>query len=636
MKQLYIIVVLFLLNTTFVFAQDNKVEEMKDLLSDKSVSVNTKLALYDSISWFYLHSSFEESAQYAREGIKLARKHHDIKMEAVLYRNLGVAYYMYNIYDTADIYYDKAMELAKQAREESLEAGIIFAKANMHYAQFQFQEALTEYLKAITLFEHLNQKERICATYGNIAAIYNEMKNYAHAEQYVNKAMLLATELGDSLRIAHLYNKLMIIRHAQGKLDECLEYAEKSRDIFYAEGEYINMLLSMHQILIVYMEQEQFQKAFTVAEEALAIAQEIGHEEYIIESKQKIAQIYQQSGQFTLAEEYALEVLSETDSNDYRRLINLYLLLSDLYVNLGDLTQASNYKNLLIETFYKSFDETMASALAEMEVEYETEKKNTQIETLHKQKQLYVVLSIISGIGLILLVITLILLYRYQQQKQLRANEKIQQLEQEKQLVAAEALLDGENHERGRISRELHDGLGGLLTMAKLDLAQTNNTSCQDLGNVTSLLDKSICEMRRIAHNLMPESLLRFGLKPILEEFSKGSDLIHFYFYGNENRLNEKIEINIYRIATELINNALKHANAAEINVQLIQSEEKLSLTVQDNGKGFNIENTHEGLSTVRARVELLGASMNVFSQANKGSEITIELNLNRRYTSYR
>ena len=267
--------------------------------------------------------------------------------------------------------------------------------------------------------------------------------------------------------------------------------------------------------------------------------------------------------------------------------------------------------------------------IQELKISYETEKKELHIATLNEERKLYLILTVVGGIGIFLLFIILILINRYQKLKRIRIEEQVKKLEQEKQLVAASSLLDGENHERGRLSRELHDGLGGLLTMVRLDLAQIKTNMSQEsqkLDKAILLMDKSITEMRRLAHNLMPESLARFGLKPVLEEYCKGSDMVNFHFYGEDLRYNEKTEINFYRIAGELINNALKHANATEINVQLILSESKLSLTVSDNGVGIASPKSKEELMTVRSRVELLGATMNIYTLPQKGTEITIEL----------
>jgi signal transduction histidine kinase len=266
-----------------------------------------------------------------------------------------------------------------------------------------------------------------------------------------------------------------------------------------------------------------------------------------------------------------------------------------------------------------------------MEVKYETEMKDTQIDLLQRGKRLYVIFTFTGLSAIILLLIVLILLNRYQRQKRLRMKEKMHQLEQEKELIAARSLLEGENVERRRLSHELHDSLGGLLTMIKLALEQLKQSSTingERLSAALILTNKSIQEMRRLAHSLMPESLARFGLRPVLEEFCEGNPLVNFCFYGENRRLDSEIEINIYRIACELINNALKHAKASVINVQLVIGNDILSLTVHDDGMGFDKNTEKQGLITVRSRVGLLGADLYLYSTVGKGTEISVELGL--------
>ncbi|MEG2071421.1 MAG: histidine kinase, partial [Bacteroidales bacterium] len=268
---------------------------------------------------------------------------------------------------------------------------------------------------------------------------------------------------------------------------------------------------------------------------------------------------------------------------------------------------------------------------ADMETKYETDKKDLEISSLSAKKQFFIMMTLSCIIIIILLIATLLLLQRYQRQKQLRMKEHLAKLENEKQLIATQSVLKGEDAERERLSRELHDGLGGLLTIVKLDLGtlrQSVNTQFNEIDSTIALMDQSIEEMRRMSHSLMPESLHHFGLKSTLEDFCRKNTLIHFHFFGEERRFEQNIEINFYRIGCELINNALKHANATQINVQLITSSTKLSLTVQDNGKGFDIQKIKQGLATVRARADMLNATLNIFSNPTHGSEIIVDLEL--------
>ncbi len=147
----------------------------------------------------------------------------------------------------------------------------------------------------------------------------------------------------------------------------------------------------------------------------------------------------------------------------------------------------------------------------------------------------------------------------------------------------------------------------------------------------------SIIELRRVAHNMMPEGLVKFGLKDALTDFCDSlnnsvSLKVRFQFFGEFKRIEQKVEIGAYRIVQELINNAVKHAEASELIVQMIQEPNRLSLIVQDNGKGFDINVVKQakgiGLQSVQTRVDSLNGHFDFFSEPGKGSEFTIEFKL--------
>jgi two-component system NarL family sensor kinase len=147
------------------------------------------------------------------------------------------------------------------------------------------------------------------------------------------------------------------------------------------------------------------------------------------------------------------------------------------------------------------------------------------------------------------------------------------------------------------------------------------------------LLDTSIKELRNVAHNLIPETLFRYGIRQTLLDFCKGVDnpslKVSFVFYGVEKRYDEKLEIVSYRIVQELVSNAVKYAEANEIAVQLVIEEGRLSITVQDNGKGFDPEATKQtsgkGLANIRSGVASFGGHFDLSSDHGKGTEATIE-----------
>ncbi|MBP7388836.1 MAG: hypothetical protein KA841_00450 [Chitinophagales bacterium] len=216
--------------------------------------------------------------------------------------------------------------------------------------------------------------------------------------------------------------------------------------------------------------------------------------------------------------------------------------------------------------------------------------------------------------------------------------------ETDKKLVAA--LQENQNlleTERGRFARDLHDGLGGLLSSVKFSFSHMKEniilTAQQGLSFEQSLhkLDSGIAELRRIAQNMMPENLQQFGLDIALKDFcitiQQGATCkIHYESFGMaEYRSESTTDIAVYRIAQELVNNALKHAAASQIIIQLQKNEKHLILTVEDNGKGFDtaILKTEKGSGwkSIESRVNLLKGTINIISTI-KGTTINIEIPL--------
>lgn len=288
--------------------------------------------------------------------------------------------------------------------------------------------------------------------------------------------------------------------------------------------------------------------------------------------------------------------------------------------------------------------------IKELDVKYQTATREKEIIKLSSQKKIQRYLLYFLLIVLVLGAITSFNAYRNIRNKKKLAeqaleiqNQKVRELEKDRQIVASHAVLEGEEKERSRLAKDLHDGLGGLLSGVKLKLSSikgnyfVSQESSEQFELAVNLLDNSIKELRRVAHNMMPEALIKFGLKDALQDFcncvSTDKALnIRFHAFGEYSKLEQIHEISVYRIALELINNALKHANATEIIVQLVLDQQRIYLSIQDNGTGFDINKvnalTSSGLKNIRARVETFNGRLDIDSQPGKGTEIGVEFSL--------
>lgn len=209
-------------------------------------------------------------------------------------------------------------------------------------------------------------------------------------------------------------------------------------------------------------------------------------------------------------------------------------------------------------------------------------------------------------------------------------------------------MLEGQDEERQRIASDLHDRLGGILSVVRLhfeavekNIHQMESQNRDQYKVATGLLKKASDTVRSISHDIGDSLLMNLGLIPALQDLASTIEsskeltvsVIHF---GLGERLSSKVEINVYKIIQELLSNILKHADASEVTIQLIMEEEnKLSVMVEDNGQGFDLndENNREGMGmlNIRSRIDDLKGNLDIDSNIGSGTTVTLSLPL---YTS--
>ncbi len=323
----------------------------------------------------------------------------------------------------------------------------------------------------------------------------------------------------------------------------------------------------------------------------------------------------------------------------------------EAYLNLSKANEKmGNYKNAhthhILYSQYKDsvFNEISSKQLAEMQAKYEIERKDKENkslvqENLLKQAEIEkrtLLLIILLGVLVFTVSISLLLYNRYKlKQRSLMAQELNYQ-----QRLLSKAVIDAEEKERRRISHELHDGLGQLLSTAKLNISVLEEVlppNEKHLQNALSLLDNAIDEVRTISHNMMPSVLIRLGLISALRELARkisDSNKVEVKVTANyDQRLNDINEIAIYRIIQESTNNILKYSEASCISIILNKSSADLFVEMKDNGRGFDTSEIEKsngiGWKNIYARVSLLNGVVRIISEASKGTTINIHfLNL--------
>ena len=207
------------------------------------------------------------------------------------------------------------------------------------------------------------------------------------------------------------------------------------------------------------------------------------------------------------------------------------------------------------------------------------------------------------------------------------------------------AIIQGQEEERKRLAKDIHDGIGPLLSTIKLNVDGVIGDVQRDLpkktqkklDNIHELIETVSTDIRSISHALMPSALEDFGLITTLQNLvlkindANASTKITFFHTGFDDRLAQRLELSLYRITQELINNALKYAQAKNITIQLIKSQAEVVLTVEDDGVGFDLNKVKEntklgsGLKNLQSRVKALYGTMEIDTQIGYGCTTTVK-----------
>ena len=664
MKKAIIINITLCMGSLILQAQTNA-DSLVNILNSKETDSREKIELYQKICAVYMDNDNEKFYTYSKEGLDIAEKEKDLPAIAKFYQNLSIYMTTIGVSDTALIYIEKAISLAKESGNKSIEAETYNTKGGYHRSKQEYDKAIEYYLKTLDIAKNENFTNLKMKALNNIGGVHCILKDFDVSEKYLLEANNMAIENNDLyIQMTSSYY-LGSISQKRRDLEKAIEYGNIVNKLSKILQDKRYEVTSLYLMISIYKVAENFEMANKYAEECLSLARKIGEKRLLIGVLNNVSNIYFDQKYYEKSAELSQEAWN-LDPEDLIYADGAALHITLCHIMSGDKEKAvqslKEFYSIKEEYKNKSFHD----AISEIEIKYETEKKEIHIATLEKERLIYLWIGIATAI--LLLFAFFALFYRNrlviqkrrvaEQQKELAekqmvlaeqqreiaeknnklAKQQIKQLEKEKQLIATQAVLDGETTERSRLAKELHDRLGSLLTIITLNLKEItgySNLEKQDVNRfekALELLDQSVVELRRIAHHLMPDSLIRYGLRTAIEDFCIAIPTANFKYYGSDMRLDNRLEIVLYQSAYELMNNAIKYSEATAINVQLLIDNGLVSLTIQDNGKGFDPDKktTGTGLNNIQARVSAFNGKMNIHSSPGNGTEVCIEIEIKK------
>ncbi len=595
--------------------RNRNVDSLEHVLKTQKLEGEELMKVYQGLMNGYLQTDSKKSSHYAKLGIELSEKHHFYSGLHESWRILGLQAYGACLYDSAQHCFDRALEATelmktdKRYNEENIDnnlSQLYGTLGNLYNIQGKLHLALDYYQKALPIFQRHGWKESECILFYNVGELYLELCNFKAAENSYLSALKAGKQTGDSLMVCGPYSGLAMTALNAGEYKKALEYAQKSIVYYqnHANEEHENLLDSY--VLFSRIYQLGFKNLNTAQQymsKALLLAEKADAPTNVSDAYAQQASLCLDRKEWLQAIEWAKKALDVNDQ-DPQHNIGVYKTLAHAYSALGKSSDAQHYIDLLYDTMEDQSTSKYQSALSEMEVRYQTLEKEAQLRDLKQrhsvsQLQNWLYISLI-----VLLVIAVVIIIHVGKQRRRISN--------------MQSRLQGEAEERTRLGRDLHDRLGGLLTSIHIQ---------SEDENIQKLSQQATEEMRRVAHHLMPASLKEKGLATALRDFCRANPIVSFAHHGQDLRLPEQQEVMLYCATHELVNNALKHAEASRIMVQLMIDEEYAAVIVADDGKGFDPDTVSKnmGLHNIRERVELQQGRMTV-SSSSAGTEINIEI----------
>ncbi|MGB0522748.1 MAG: tetratricopeptide repeat-containing sensor histidine kinase [Flammeovirgaceae bacterium] len=663
-----------LLSSNYGFAQDkNYIQALFKQLKSKNDSL--KAAAYNELAWEYRRVNLDSADLFASKALVIA-KNRQIQTElAAAYMRKGVIAKNRGSYRKAIQFYEQAYPIRKNILKNEKGAAGVLNNIGTCYTRLGAYDTAIQYLsRGLTIREQIKDYAGLVNSYINRGNLQEKLTNYKDA---LKDYELAATSLNkkdkltqsDTLKLNQINQSIGTVNYrlenyeaAAAKYRACYLVAEQYGDV---EGIF-NSLDGLLSVFTKTANAKELSEIITRYQQMIGAVDKLGNQQRKLTAYNNLGNCY------LLLEDYyaAINFLKEAEAiglaiGATEDLTRVYYNLSDAYRSILFYKQSDVYLSKFVE---------LKDNLAKQEKEalnltrkYELEKKDrelaliklkeqetqSELQATADQRNLFIGLAILIAI----LGGSLVWVYIQRQkrtQENLKLSEEILQLSQEydqkryddllnmQERNISRAMMEGQENERERIAKELHDNINNLLTVVKIHF-ESLEEKIDDLEakqvahfqQASQTLELTTTELERIYRELNSGTLFRLGLAAALVElegiFQPVTKMdIEIGSHGLHNRFKKQIELNLYRIGQELLGNALKHSKAKHFSLHFTYATDGLNIIAEDDGIGFDEEAVkakgRNGLSNIRDRVKGLAGKMDIDSFLGKSTTIIIDI----------
>lgn len=633
---IYIGAILF---TLCCFSQNKELDSLKQILKTTD-SLKLKATVHGRIAWLNLGKNLEVSQSHLDSSFAILSKANNPKGMAQLNYRYAVLFRLKGDYDIALDYVDKSYQYNVSQKDSFRMANDLFQKGVINSLKGNYETSITLYYQILEIYEKSNNIKGIGMTLNSIGILQKNLEQYKNAISTYRKAIttLKGSQYKDDL--ANAYGNLGTAFLHSKQQDSALFYFKEAREMDKQLNYDWGLSINSQNIAELYIEKQDYKTAIAYLKEAYTIQKKNNYNTVLAETRNSLGKAYLKIGELSKSEQVLKEGIAQAPESK-KVLRELHYSLFQIY------KQKRNYNDALVNyEAFSAYNDSILSKenlehLNEVETKYNTEKKDKEIiaqklsiqkqeSQLQKKQSQY---KLMTGLAIFLLLTSILIWFLYQQ-RQKRKNQEILTLKREQQVKTLETLMEGEENERFRIAKELHDGVNVDLSTIKYKLTSLLEKNNEVINEAVAMIDKSCEQVRAISHNLVPPALKNFSLIEAIEDYMGTMNTVHepeinFHHIGDSVELSKKVEINIFRIVQELVNNSVKHANASEINVQMSHRDNLIQLTIEDDGKGFDEDASKTdgiGLRNIQSRVDYLNAKLD-FDTGTKGTSYIVEIN---------
>lgn len=586
----------------------------------------------------------EKAITVLEKALNIAVKNNSTPEVSLAKNYLGLVYRDLGKFDKAKTYSLESLSITKDS--------IIMASAynNIGACNRQlglYEEALKVYLKALSIYEAVSNENKIATVTNNIGLVYSYLGINDKAIEYHLIAKKTFELLNDNKGMSQAYNNIAIIYANDGNLDKALNYFQYSLNIEEKLNDKKGIAESANNVGAVYYYLQEIDSALYYFNKSARIEKTIGNLAGLGASYNNIAQVLIENNRVLASKKYIDSAYFY--AKQYKTSVDIETAL----FNYSQYYEAKNNTKQALK-YYKDYSKFKDSVLniqtnskvAELEIEYQTEKKEKQIlsqraDIAEKELRLNKKNTQILGLCILAIVISALGYLFFKQQKL-----KNQQLKKESELKEALIKIETQNRlqdQRLRISRDLHDNIGAQLTfiISSIENLQygfkiKNEKLTSKLSGISTFTKDTIYELRDTIWAMNKNAISLEDLETRISNFidKAGAALNTITFSFNiDKSLSKNLEftsligMNVYRIIQEAINNAIKYSSANKVSVNIYKTKAQIKIEIEDNGKGFvEAEESGNGLNNMKKRARDINANFNIESVLNKGTKIIVVL----------